>query len=227
MTDNPPAPADEAHAARQLSLLELEARIAADQRAIDALAQERQQRERLLAEAYADAAQARQRIKDLKSDIAQRTLRIMSLVQGTDELLLLRARIREQALARLRDEGSPAQSDVNRASLRVPLAVHIGLDGPSNLFMGASENISEGGVFVASFKLRPIGDRFSIQFTLPDEERPVSAVVEVAWLRKSDPAHPNVTPGMGLRFLALDVGDAPRLSAFVTRRAPLLVPSAI
>ena len=224
MSEKPLHPPGDAQAAKQLSLIELDARIAADQRAIDALAQERQQRERLLAEAYADAAQARQRIKDLKADIAHRTLRIMSLVQGTDELLLLRARIREQALTRLREEGGPAQPDVNRATLRVPLAVHIGLDGPSNLFMGASENISEGGVFVASFKLRPMGDRFSIQFTLPDEERPVSAVVEVTWLRKSDPAYPNLTPGMGLRFLALDTGDAPRLTAFVARRAPLMAP---
>lgn len=107
-----------------------------------------------------------------------------------------------------------------RAFTRVDLSVEVSLDSEHNFFAGLSENISEGGVFVATHKLRPIGDSVTIELALPGAERPLRAACEVRWVRLYN-EESDAPPGLGLMFVDLSDEDAASIRAFVEHRAPL------
>jgi uncharacterized protein (TIGR02266 family) len=90
------------------------------------------------------------------------------------------------------------------------------------LYAGVSVNISEGGVFVATHFIRPIGSMLEIRFTLPDGKDAICALVEVCWTRPPKGAL-ELPPGMGLRFAALEARDLARLKAYVKRMNDVLL----
>jgi uncharacterized protein (TIGR02266 family) len=93
------------------------------------------------------------------------------------------------------------------------------LSSDSQLYTGFSENLSEGGVFVATHVLRKVGERLDLIVVLPNSE-PVRTIGEVRWVREvSDRI--DAPPGMGLRFVSLGFEDASAIRAFLTKRAPL------
>ncbi len=89
----------------------------------------------------------------------------------------------------------------------------------SNFYTGIMDNISEGGLFVATFEVAEVGTRLKLEFSLPDKGPPVCVDGEVRWSRayQSD-GDDEVLPGIGLRFLDLSEEDKSRISLFVTRR---------
>jgi len=107
-----------------------------------------------------------------------------------------------------------------RGAARVEAEIGIGFQSDSNFYTGFSENISEGGVFVATYEKWRIGERMRVRLTLPGHEEPLEAFVEVRWERTPDPSH-DVKPGYGLQFV--DLGDATRavIERFVRKRAPM------
>ena len=54
-----------------------------------------------------------------------------------------------------------------RASERFDLEVKVDLESDHNFYTGLTQNISSGGVFIATHHLRRIGDRITLKFTLP------------------------------------------------------------
>lgn len=81
------------------------------------------------------------------------------------------------------------------------------------------DNISEGGIFVATFEVAEVGTRLKLEFSLPDKGPPVCVEGEVRWSRAYQPGGDDeVLPGIGLRFLNLSEEDKRRISLFVTRR---------
>jgi uncharacterized protein (TIGR02266 family) len=68
---------------------------------------------------------------------------------------------------------------------------------------GIARNISVGGIFVATRRLHPVGDRVTLTFSLPEGDL-LEAEAEIRWVR-SEPGDRAARPrGMGLRFV-----DAP------------------
>lgn len=108
-----------------------------------------------------------------------------------------------------------------RACPRADLSVEVSLDSDHNFFLGLTENISEGGLFVATHVLRPIGTTLSVELALPGAERAFRAECEVRWLRIYNEAS-DTPPGMGLMFRDLSEDDAALIRAFVEQRTPLL-----
>lgn len=103
---------------------------------------------------------------------------------------------------------------------RVPLTVQVGMRGANSVYLGASKNISDGGLFVATTDPRPVGDHFPVEFMLPNDARPVNCVVEVMWIRRNDGTlRAGEMAGMGLKFLALDTKDQKRVATFITKGA--------
>lgn len=101
---------------------------------------------------------------------------------------------------------------------RVPLTVQVGLRGENSVYLGASKNISDGGLFVATTDPRPVGDHFPVEFMLPNEDKPIHCVVEVMWIRRNDGTlRAGEMAGMGLKFLALDAKDQKRVTTFVAK----------
>ncbi len=107
-----------------------------------------------------------------------------------------------------------------RASPRAPVAVEVTLESEHNFFAGLTENISEGGVFVATHSLRPIGTVVSVELHLPGVERALSAVCIVRWVRIYSEVS-DTPPGMGLMFVAVSEDDMAVIRSFVDTRTPL------
>ncbi len=97
------------------------------------------------------------------------------------------------------------------------------LTGETNLFVGGSRVLREGGVFVPTAQAVPVGAPVELSLILPEGQR-VAARGEVRWVRAPSVQSPELFPGFGVRFLEL-LGDAEaELSRFAVLRAPFFVP---
>ncbi len=88
-----------------------------------------------------------------------------------------------------------------REHLRIPFDVEVSLGSEHNFFVGWSENISEGGLFVATHQLRPVGSMMELTLEAKPHLPKTSVTVEVRWLRKTDELTSDCPPGMGLKFV--------------------------
>jgi Tfp pilus assembly protein PilZ len=65
-----------------------------------------------------------------------------------------------------------ADSHANvRASERYDLEIKVDLESEHNFYTGLTQNISAGGLFIATHHLRRIGDRIALKFQLPGSEK--------------------------------------------------------
>ena len=116
--------------------------------------------------------------------------------------------------------GAHLPPDARRGAPRVAIEADIGFQSDSNFYTGYTEDISTGGLFVATFDARPIDSAVQINFTLPDGHL-VSAPGIVRWVREYNELTPNVEPGMGVQFTALDAEDAAAINHFLAEREPI------
>jgi uncharacterized protein (TIGR02266 family) len=107
-----------------------------------------------------------------------------------------------------------------RQSPRVKMQTVIDLHSDDNFFRGFSSNISDGGIFVATVNLLPIGTHVDLQFSLPSGHR-VEAHGEVRWVREINDQLPDSFPGLGIQFSSLDSGAVDAINGFVSEREPL------
>lgn len=110
--------------------------------------------------------------------------------------------------------------EVRRVHDRASLAVEVTLAGDHNFFVGFSENVSEGGLFVATHSVREAGSRIALEFTLPGRDEPLHVFGVVRWVRVYNPDS-DTPPGLGIQFVDLDDVVAAEIRAFVTQRAPI------
>lgn len=103
---------------------------------------------------------------------------------------------------------------------RTDVQIEISLGSDHNFYMGFTENISEGGLFVATHSLREVGSEMSIELTLPGIEEPIVARGIVRWLRLYNEGSDS-PPGMGLQFVDLTPHAAALIREFVANRSPL------
>jgi uncharacterized protein (TIGR02266 family) len=116
-------------------------------------------------------------------------------------------------------EENPAGSE-RRISPRVDLDAEVSFEGENNFYQGFSEDVSDGGLFVATYQLSPVGTQFDLEFTLPTGHI-VRTRAEVRWLRDPRNESDDAPPGMGLRFLQLLPEDARAINEFVQARSPI------
>jgi uncharacterized protein (TIGR02266 family) len=114
----------------------------------------------------------------------------------------------------------PLASGVSWSHRRAPLSVQVGLETDSTFYTGWSDNISDGGIFVATHVLQPIGSRLELTFALPGDDEPIRTTGEVRWVREFREAN-DAPPGMGVRLEGLSDKDLERIQTFVARRPPL------
>ncbi len=112
-------------------------------------------------------------------------------------------------------------SPSDRMHVRFPLEVEVSYSSDHNFFTGFMENISDGGIFVATYASFEIGERLELVFTLPGISGWCTTVCEVRWIREFNPDLPDAIPGMGLRFLHLDERLIPAIVNFTRQRDPI------
>lgn len=113
---------------------------------------------------------------------------------------------------------APTPHEEHRASQRTSLSVELHLASESHFFSGLSGDISEGGVFVSTYRDLAVGSLVDIEFSLPGSERTIHARGEVRWHRD---ASPDAAPGVGVAFEELSEEDRALIHRFCTLRPPL------
>ncbi len=114
-------------------------------------------------------------------------------------------------------EGERLSWSDTRHQKRQPIEIEVGIASQSNLYLGFTENLSAGGVFVATYVAKPIGAKVEIALVFPNgDEVRVPGIVR--WLRD---ATVDGWPGMGVQFESLSEADEKKLRKFLSLRDPL------
>ena len=109
-----------------------------------------------------------------------------------------------------------------RAAERFDLEVKVDLESDHNFYTGLTQNISAGGLFIATHHLRRIGDRITLKFQLPGSEKSVEVETEVRWIRENSSLHRvDGSTGMGVRFINLSPEATDIIQAFIESRDSL------
>jgi len=112
--------------------------------------------------------------------------------------------------------GGRGSGDLSEVDVQTVLSMNT----DHQFYSGFSDDIDEGGIFVATFEPRPVGDKVLVNFKLPGG-RPVTAQGEVQWVREYNPLVPEMAPGMGVKFTNLMPKDREAIAAFMKDRAPM------
>jgi uncharacterized protein (TIGR02266 family) len=113
--------------------------------------------------------------------------------------------------------GEPdSPSEERRNAVRATLEVHIDLHTDSQFFAGFSQDLSDGGLFVATYSPAPVGTEIEVAFDLAEHR--IRTLGRVVWLREESV---DAVPGMGLAFKSLSEADLAAIAAFTRERAPL------
>ena len=109
-----------------------------------------------------------------------------------------------------------------RASERFDLEVKVDLESDHNFYTGLTQNISAGGLFIATNAIRRIGDRITLKFFLPGSTEPLAVETEVRWIRENSALNRvDGATGMGVRFVNLSAEAAQAIQQFIESRDSL------
>jgi uncharacterized protein (TIGR02266 family) len=105
----------------------------------------------------------------------------------------------------------------SRRRPRQTVEIEVGISSESNFFVGFTENVSEGGVFVATYALKPVGAHVDVVLTFPSGAS-IQVPGVVRWLRD---ASSEGWPGMGVQFEQLSPEDETNIRKFLSLREPM------
>lgn len=111
-------------------------------------------------------------------------------------------------------------SDSRRTHARFTVDLDVTLASDHNFYAGFAENLSAGGIFVATHKVLPVGELLTLSIRLPGSARPIEGTGEVRWVREYS-ERSNVPPGLGLRFVEIVPGGVEAIEQFLENRDPL------
>ena len=125
-----------------------------------------------------------------------------------------------QQEARKEIQQQQEQEQKRRQSQRSTLEIDVSIQTDHNFFMGLTENISEGGLFVATYDELPLGTELDLRLNLPDSS-PIETKAVVVWVREQNWFSEDVVPGVGVRFHDLSEEHASAIRKFVEKREPM------
>ncbi|MCP4196581.1 MAG: hypothetical protein GY762_05465 [Proteobacteria bacterium] len=117
-------------------------------------------------------------------------------------------------------EPPPSKTKVTTDTAQVFVNTMLNLDTDHQFYNGFSQNIEEGGIFVATFDPKPIESKVLVNFKLPGGYR-VSARGIVHFVREYNPTASETAPGMGVRFTDLLDGDREAIEEYLKQREPM------
>lgn len=112
-----------------------------------------------------------------------------------------------------------AESAHRREHSRFSVDLDVTIGSDHNFYAGFAENLSAGGVFIATHKLKPVGSKIELSISLPDGAQ-FRATGEVRWIRVFN-EQSDTPPGMGVKFEDLEPSAVEAIQSFLSRRDPL------
>jgi type IV pilus assembly protein PilZ len=125
-------------------------------------------------------------------------------------------------VARYVQRVAPPQGAERRTAPRLELELEVSLESDNNFYTGLTQDISTGGLFVATHHLRAVGQHVTVRLTLPEAKEQIVVESEVRWLRQTHSPGANHLPdGMGLKFLGLSAPAKTAIGQFLDKRESL------
>jgi uncharacterized protein (TIGR02266 family) len=115
---------------------------------------------------------------------------------------------------------SPAPDSVRREHERFSVDLQVSVLSEHNFYAGLAENLSAGGLFIATHQLQKVGSKIELSLRMPDSEEVFQIRGEVRWVRLYN-VHSDTPPGLGVRFIELPTGAAAAIERFLAQREPL------
>lgn len=101
---------------------------------------------------------------------------------------------------------------------RLPIEIEVNLTSDHNFYTAFTQNVSEGGLFVATNEILPIGTVLEFSFTLAPDPSPIAVRGRVRWTREETDFTSDVPPGMGIEFIDLAPDVQRRINEFIQRQ---------
>ncbi|MBT9555303.1 MAG: TIGR02266 family protein [Myxococcales bacterium] len=111
---------------------------------------------------------------------------------------------------------APQKQDRRNAD-RLDFTLEVSGESGHQFFTGFAENISTGGLFIATYQTLPVGTRLRVGFRVPGLDRNFECDSEVRWVREYSDHSCAVVPGIGVRFLNLSAADTAQLDQQLSR----------
>jgi uncharacterized protein (TIGR02266 family) len=119
------------------------------------------------------------------------------------------------------DSGArPADARGRREHSRYRVQLDVTVTSDHNFYAGFAENMSVGGLFIATHQIKAVGDRIDFSLVLPGSSEPLRGAGVVRWVRLYSDSS-DVPPGMGIRFESLERGAQRRIEQFLAQREPM------
>lgn len=115
---------------------------------------------------------------------------------------------------------NPAPESLRREHQRFSVDLQVNVLSEHNLYAGLAENLSAGGLFIATHEMQKVGSRVELNLRMPDSEVTFQIFGEVRWVRIYN-ERSDTSPGLGIRFLELPPGAAAAIHRFIGQREPL------
>ena len=111
----------------------------------------------------------------------------------------------------------PAENRAPRRGVEMSLSFEIVLDSESehNFYTGLTDNISEGGVFIATTQILDIGTKIKFPLALPSMLEPEEVEGIVRWVRREGRADSNVPSGIGIQFIKISDKFKARINQYI------------
>ena len=111
---------------------------------------------------------------------------------------------------------------MRRLHERVPLTVEVTLESEHNFYTGVSNDISEGGVFVASYMPPPVGSMVELSLMLPGSSEAFTMMGIVRWVRDIKAACEGYPAGCGIEWVDVSEPAMRLIQRFVHQRETIL-----
>jgi uncharacterized protein (TIGR02266 family) len=108
-----------------------------------------------------------------------------------------------------------------RSATRHEIELEVGMETDHNFYTGLTQDVSSGGLFVATHQLKRIGEHIKLKFKLPNMAAPVELDTEVRWVREAGPMNHGMEPGMGLKFINVPAEVKAAIESFLKQRDSL------
>jgi uncharacterized protein (TIGR02266 family) len=115
---------------------------------------------------------------------------------------------------------SVAPESVRREHARFSVDLEVSLGSEHNFYAGLAENLSAGGVFVATHRMQKVGSKIDLSLRMPESVETFQLVGEVRWVRVYN-EQSDTPPGLGIRFADLAPEVTAAINRFLGQREPL------
>ncbi|HEY4104448.1 MAG TPA: TIGR02266 family protein [Polyangiaceae bacterium] len=113
-----------------------------------------------------------------------------------------------------------APESVRREHERFAVELEVNFGSEHNFYAGLAQNLSAGGVFVATHRVQKVGSKIDLKLSLPDSDETYDLIGEVRWVRVYNEAS-DTPPGLGIRFFELPPRVEAAINKFLGQREPL------